>query len=119
MESSLLSSKWTRRAAGVLLSVVAVALVTGGVFALRPVAPVLSLGVLYVVAVVAVAVLHGLAYAIPVSVASMLTFNFLFLPPVHTLALHDSANWVALAVYIAVAVVVHELVPPPRRPDHH
>src|SRR5207253_11199750 len=65
--------------------------------------------------VVAVAVLYGLAYAIPVSVASMLTFNFLFLPPVHTLALHDSANWVALAVYIAVAVVVSELATRSRR----
>jgi K+-sensing histidine kinase KdpD len=115
MEGPGLSATWTRRVTGVLLSVVAVAVVTGAVFALRPVAPVLSLGVLYVVAVVAVAVLYGLAYAIPVSVASMLTFNFLFLPPVHTLALHDSANWVALAVYIAVAVVVSELATRSRR----
>ena len=115
MEGSGLSATSTRRVTGVLLSVIAVALVTGAVFALRPVAPVLSLGVLYVVAVVAVAVLYGLAYAIPVSVASMLTFNFLFLPPVHTLALHDSANWVALAVYIAVAVVVSELATRSRR----
>jgi two-component system sensor histidine kinase KdpD len=114
MESQGLTT-WTGRATGVLLSVVAVALVTGAVFVLRPVAPVLSLGVLYVVAVVAVAVLFGLAYAIPVSVASMLAFNFLFLPPVHTLALHDSANWVALAVYIAVAVVVSELATRSRR----
>jgi two-component system, OmpR family, sensor histidine kinase KdpD len=97
------------------LSVVAVALVTGAVFALRPFAPVLSLGVLYVIAVVAVAVVFGLAYAIPVSVASMLTFNFLFLPPFHTFALRDSANWVALAVYIAVAVVVGELATRSRR----
>ena len=118
MESSRLRSDWTRRVAGVLLSGIAVALVTAAVFALRPVAPVLSLGVLYVVAVVAVAVLRGLAYAIPVSVASMLTFNFLFLPPIHTLALHDSANWVALAVYIAVAVVVSELATRSRRLAH-
>jgi len=115
MQGSGLSGTWARRVTGILLSVIAVALVTGAVFALRPVAPVLSLGVLYVVAVVAVAVLYGLAYAIPVSVASMLTFNFLFLPPVHTLALHDSANWVALAVYIAVAVVVSELATRSRR----
>ena len=106
---------WRRRATGILVSVVAVALVTGAVFALRPVAPVLSLGVLYVVAVVAVAVTSGLAYAIPVSIASMLTFNFIFLPPVHTFALHDSANWVALAVYIAVAAVVSELATRSRR----
>jgi K+-sensing histidine kinase KdpD len=115
MEGSGLSGDGARRVAGILLSVVAVALVTGAVFLLRPVAPVVSLGVLYVVAVVAVAVLYGLAYAIPVSVASMLVFNFLFLPPVHTLALHDSANWVALAVYIAVAVVVSELATRSRR----
>jgi K+-sensing histidine kinase KdpD len=115
MEGSGLSSDWARHVAGIVLSLVAVALVTGAVFLLRPVAPVVSLGVLYVVAVVAVAVLYGLAYAIPVSVASMLVFNFLFLPPVHTLALHDSANWVALAVYIAVAVVVSELATRSRR----
>ena len=115
MESSRFSGDWAKRVTGVLLSVIAVALVTGAVFALRPVAPVLSLGVLYVVAVVAVAVLFGLAYAIPVSVASMLAFNFLFLPPVHTFALNDSANWVALAVYIAVAVVVSELATRSRR----
>jgi K+-sensing histidine kinase KdpD len=115
MESSRLSGDWAKRVTGVLLSVIAVALVTGAVFALRPVAPVLSLGVLYVVAVVAVAVLFGLAYAIPVSVASMLAFNFLFLPPVHTLALRDSENWVALAVYISVAVVVSELATRSRR----
>ena len=65
MERPGLSGLWTKRVTGVLVSVVAVALVTGAVFALRPVAPVLSLGVLYVVAVVAVAVLYGLAYAIP------------------------------------------------------
>ena len=100
------------------MSLVAVALVTGTVFVLRPFAPVLSLGVLDVIAVVAVAVVFGLSYAIPVSVASMLTFNFLFLPPVHTLALHDSANWVALAVYIAVAVVVSELATRSRRLAH-
>ncbi len=89
-----------------LLSLLSVAAVTGAVFALRPVAPVLSLGVLYVFAVLPVAVLWGLGYAVPVSVLSMLTFNFLFLPPVHTLALRDSANWVALAVYLVTAVVV-------------
>ncbi|HMC69369.1 MAG TPA: DUF4118 domain-containing protein, partial [Mycobacteriales bacterium] len=90
------SGKWANRVLSVAFSLVAVAVVTGGVYALRPVAPVVSLGVLYVIAVVAVAVVCGLAYAIPVSIASMLTFNFLFLAPVHTFALRESENWVAL-----------------------
>lgn len=100
-------------------SVAAVGVVTGLVFALKPVAPVVSLGVLYVTAVVAVAVACGLAYAVPVSVASMLTFNFLFLAPVHTLALRESENWVALAVYLVVGVVVGELATRSRRLARH
>jgi K+-sensing histidine kinase KdpD len=104
-----------RVALRVLFSIAAIAVVTGGVYALRPVAPVVSLGVLYVIAVAAVAVVCGLAYAIPASVASMLAFNFLFLPPVHTFALNESENWVALAVYLVVGVVVGELATRSRR----
>jgi K+-sensing histidine kinase KdpD len=110
-----LDSGWERRDAAVVFSVAVVAVVTGAVFALRPIAPVVSLGVLYVLAVVAVAVVYGLAYAIPVSVASMLAFNFLFLPPVHTFALRESENWVALAVYLIVGIVVGELATRSRR----
>src|SRR2546430_12985455 len=99
----------TGHAAALATSLALVALVTGAVFAARSFAPVLSLGVLYLLAVVAVAVLFGLAYAIAVSVASMLAFNFFFLPPVHTFALSDSANWFALGVYLITAVVVSDL----------
>jgi two-component system, OmpR family, sensor histidine kinase KdpD len=93
----------------ILFSLLSVALVTGAVFALRPIAPVLSLGVLYVFAVLPVAILWGLWYALPVSILSMLVFNFFFLPPVHSLTLQDSENWVALAVYLVTAVVVSQL----------
>jgi two-component system sensor histidine kinase KdpD len=97
------------------VSVAAVAVVTGAVFGLKEVAPVLSLGVLYVFAVLPVAISYGLGYAIAVSIASMLAFNFFFLPPLHTLALTDSENWVALAVYLVTAVVVSELAAVARR----
>ena len=50
---------------GIGLSVAAVAGVTGAVYALRPAAPVLSLGVLYVIAVVTVAVFRGLGVCDP------------------------------------------------------
>jgi two-component system, OmpR family, sensor histidine kinase KdpD len=92
-----------------LVSVAAVAAGTGLVFALRPVAPDLSLGVLYVLPVIAVAVAIGAAYAVATAVASMLAFNFFFLPPVHSFTLSDSENWVALAVYLGTAMVVGKL----------
>ena len=100
---------------GALFGIGCVALVTGIVFGLREVAPVLSLGVLYIFAVLPVAVLFGLGYAAAVSVLSMLAFNFFFLPPTHTLSLHDSENWVALAVYLLTAILVSELAARTRR----
>jgi two-component system, OmpR family, sensor histidine kinase KdpD len=98
-----------RHVAALLASAGAVALVTGGIFALDSVAPVLSLGVLYVFAVLPVAVLFGLGYALLVSVASMLAFNWFFLPPTHTFELSDGENWIALAVYLVTGLVVSAL----------
>jgi two-component system sensor histidine kinase KdpD len=110
-----MQSRSFRHLVAVPASAAAVAAATGLIYALKPVAPVLSLGVLYVFAVLPVAVLGGLPYAVGVSVASMLAFNWFFLPPRHTLALRDSENWVALAVYLVVAVVVSGLAARSRR----
>ena len=98
-----------RQLAALLTSVAALALVTGSIYALDSFAPVLSLGVLYLFAVLPVAVLFGLTWAVPVSVASMLAFNWFFLPPTHTLRLSDGENWIALAVYLVTGVVVSAL----------
>ena len=97
-------------AVGLLASAGAVAFVTAAIAILKPYVPVLSLPVLYELAVLPVAVLWGVWLATAVSIASMLAFNFFFLPPVHTLALRDSANWFALVVYLVTGVVV---IPPP------
>ncbi|MFY9579827.1 MAG: DUF4118 domain-containing protein, partial [Gaiellaceae bacterium] len=101
--------------AALLSSAALVAVVTGAIFGLRSFAPALSLGVLYLFAVLPVALVFGTPYAVVVSVASMLAFNFFFLPPYHTLALRDSENWVALAVYLVTAVIVGELAGRSRR----
>ena len=97
------------------MSAAAVIAVTGAIFGLKSLAPVLGLSILYLLAVLPVAVLYGLGYALGVSIASMLTFNFFFLPPLHTLALTDTENWVALAVFVVTAAVVSELATRARR----
>src|SRR5471030_3297182 len=88
----------------VLGSAAAVAVATGFVYALRPIAPTLSLGVVYTPAILATSILWGLGFAIATAVTSMVTFNFLFLAPVHTLTLADGRNWTALAVYVETAL---------------
>ncbi len=100
---------------GLLAGVGAVVFVTALVAALKPHVPVLSLGVLYVFAVLPVAVFWGMALASFVSVASMLAFNWFFLPPTHTFQLSDGANWLALAVYLVTAMVVSALAASARR----
>jgi two-component system sensor histidine kinase KdpD len=77
--------------------------------------PVLSLGSLYLFAIVPVALVWGLAYAIAASVICMLTYNFFFLPPLYTFTLADSRNWFALLVYLVTAIVVSELAARSRR----
>jgi K+-sensing histidine kinase KdpD len=100
---------------GLLASAGAVVVVTAAIAELKPYVPVLSLGVLYVFAVLPVAVFWGIWLAVLVSVASMLAFNWFFLPPTHTFQLSDGANWLALAVYLVTAIVVSALAASARR----
>ena len=101
--------------AGILASLVAVGLVTAVIWLLERWVPVLSLGVLYVFAVLPIAAVWGLRYAVAVSVASMLAFNFFFLEPLDTFTLADSRNWFALLVFVATSIVVSELAARSRR----
>ena len=109
------SVKLMRPTVGVFVSAALVTAVTGVIFALRAHVPVLGLSVLYLLAVIPVAIVWGLVYAVLVSVASMLAFNFFFLPPVHTFTLEDSSNWFALGIFLVIAVVVSELAARSRR----
>jgi two-component system sensor histidine kinase KdpD len=104
-----------RLAAGVLASVAAVTVVTAAIELFKIWVPVLSLGVLYLFAVLPIAITYGLGLAVVTSVASMLAFNWFHLPPVHTFTLADSSNWFSLAVYLTTAVVVSELAARSRR----
>lgn len=106
---------WRERLVPIAASVGAVAAVTLAIYPLKLFTPVLSLGALYVLAVLPVAVLWGLAYAVPVSVASMVAFNFFHLPPLHTFQLREAENWFALGVYLVTAIVVSGLADRARR----
>ena len=109
VEELLRGSRDRRRVAGILVSLAALALVTGVVYVCETFVPVLSLGVLYLFAVLPVAVLFGRAYAVPVAFASAALFNFLFLPPVYTFRLSNGEHWFALLVYLVVGIVVSDL----------
>jgi two-component system sensor histidine kinase KdpD len=88
---------------------------TGLIELLDAAAPVLGLDAVYLLAIVPIAGAWGRWYGIGASILSMLALNFFFLPPLYTLTLADSQNWVALVVYLVVAIAVSDLAARVRR----
>jgi signal transduction histidine kinase len=86
-----------------------VAAVTAVIAPLEPRVPALGLGVLYLLAVVPIALLYGRAVAAAVSVASMVAFNFFFLVPRHSLNPGTSVHWEVLVAFLVSSLVVSQL----------
>ena len=93
------------RRLGALAVLIGVALSTLIVYPLKHVAPVVSLSVVYLPAVLIVSIAWGAWFGLASGILSAAAFNFFHLPPVGTLSIHDSSNWVALVAFLAVAVL--------------
>ena len=102
---ALLTSEQPPRRAGGISALVGVALCTLLVYPLAHVAPVVSLSVVYLPAVLVVSVIWGAWLGIATAVLSAAAFNFFHLPPVGRFTIQDSSNWVALAAFMVVAVL--------------
>ncbi len=90
-------------------SLVAIAVATGAVAVLESVAAATSLSVVYVLAVMFVAVRRGELAALGTALLSVIVINFFFIDPRGRLTIADSHNFVALAVLLVAAVVVARL----------
>jgi two-component system sensor histidine kinase KdpD len=84
----------------------AVAATTGVIFAVRPHVPVLSTGVLYLLAVLLISSTWGLWLGLITSVASAVAFGFFHVPPTGRFEIVDASNGLGLGVYLVVALVV-------------
>jgi two-component system sensor histidine kinase KdpD len=92
------------RAYGFALLAVAAAL--GVSDAIEPRLGVENVDLVFLTAVVAVAVRYGLLPSLVASIASSLAYNFFFLPPVHTFTITEPTNLAAFIFFIIVAVIV-------------
>jgi signal transduction histidine kinase len=84
---------------------VAVAICTALVYPLKRVAPVDSLAVVYLVAVLLISAIWGLWLGVITALASVLAFDYFQLPPVGNLSLRHGSDWVALATFVIAATV--------------
>ena len=91
---------------GIAVAVISVAAATAAIYALKSLAPVVSLSVVYLPAVLVVSAYWGLGLGLFTSLISAAAFNFFHLPPVDRFTISDSRNWVALVAFVVVAIVV-------------
>jgi two-component system sensor histidine kinase KdpD len=93
-------------ALGIGASVLLVAAATAAIYGLKALAPVVSLSVVYLPAVVLVSAYWGLTLGLATSLLSAAAFNFFHLPPTGRFTIADSRNWVALGAFFIVAAAV-------------
>jgi two-component system, OmpR family, sensor histidine kinase KdpD len=91
------------RRTGVLVALAAVALCTLLLYPLGRIAPIVSLGVVYLLAVLVVSIVWGAWLGVLTAVSSAAAFNFFHLPPTGRFEIKSSENWVALVAFLIAA----------------
>jgi two-component system, OmpR family, sensor histidine kinase KdpD len=100
---------WRSPAVGAVVAALAVAATTALVYPLAEVAPVVALGVVYLVAVLLVSSVWGGWLGAATALASALAFNFFHIPPTGRFTISEGENWVALGVFFIAALVASTL----------
>src|SRR6266481_5095218 len=63
----------------------------------------------FLLAILAVSAVWGMAVSVFMSVVAMLTFNYFFLAPVGTFTIADPQNWVALGAFLVTSIMGSQL----------
>ena len=102
---SLLSRFWHY-----LASFALIALITAVFFFLRDALETTLIALLYLIPLGIITAFWGLGPGITSALATFLTFNYFFIPPYYTFAVHRPTDIVILVVFLIVAVVISQLV---------
>jgi two-component system sensor histidine kinase KdpD len=97
------------RALGLVVAIGSVALCTLSVYPLKTVTPAVSLGVVYLLAVIVVSTFWGFRLGLVTAFASAVAFNFFHIPPEGRFTIAEAQNWPALAVFFVAAAIASTL----------
>jgi two-component system sensor histidine kinase KdpD len=90
---------------GIVATIAAIVAGTLIVYPLKSVAPVVSLGIVYLPAILLISTVWGLRLGLLASVVSAAAFNFFHIPSLHRFTIADEENWVALVALVIAAIV--------------
>ena len=97
------------RLLGLGVATLGVTLITLLIYPLKGPAPVLSLGVMYLLVVLVVSTYWGLWLGLLTSVASAAVFNWFHIPPTGEFTVAKGGDWIALGVFLAAAALTSTL----------
>ena len=106
MRNSSLISRFGRY----LFSFGILALVTGILFILRDILDTTLVALLYLIPLGLATAIWGLGPGITSALVTFLAFNYFFIPPYYTLAVHRPLDVVILVIFLIVAIVISQLV---------
>jgi two-component system sensor histidine kinase KdpD len=69
-----------------------------------------TMAFIYQIAVIFLALWAGLPIAVGAAVVAGASYNYFFIPPLHTFHVDDPKDWTALAVFVISAVIVSRIV---------
>src|SRR5665811_46785 len=91
---------------GYILAIVAIALSTAVFLPGRATFAKGQWALLYLLIILLVASLAGTGPGLLAAVLAFFAWNFFFLPPYHTLEVHDPKDWLSLVAFLVVGVIV-------------
>ncbi len=94
---------------GYLASLAAVASITAALALIDDQVEIANLSMLYLLAVIGVALKFGQNTAVFASVVSFLAFNFFFVEPRYTMSVANASEWVALFLFLVTATITGQL----------
>ncbi len=99
-----------RKLAGYVLAAALPLVLTVALASLRSSLNLTSDVLMFLVAVILVALVGGFAPAVLAAIVGSLLLNYYFIPPIHRLTIAEANNALALAVFVAVALLVSRVV---------
>lgn len=100
---------------GFLAAFVGVSIVSVGIGLITAHLRVENISLLYLLAVIIIAVSYGRGPSIAASIMAFLAYDWFFIPPVHYFTVNDSAEWVSLGALLVTGLVVGQLTAEVRR----
>src|SRR5262252_4292112 len=100
---------WRQRLTGYLFALGAVALVSVFIGFVLGRGNISNISMLYLLAVMATAVIYGRGPAVFASLIAFLTFDWFFVEPLHQFTVSDPEEWVSLLLFLLTATVTGQL----------